>query len=133
MFINQIRKGDILVAKEMRSGLPYWPCGPVITIDGNMVVIKDGENMRSFRPEELWTVPGYCAYLEKELWNLRQQLNGRQGTKPANGNVATTLMSGFIVAIAEGKVNGAVLQEVAKELRNKGVTPAAPQELIGVL
>lgn len=124
--IDRIRKGDVLITEESVFGQLRLFYGPVVLIDDERkeVAIKLGEEMRSFPVSRLWTIPSFIA---------NRRTNDPQKPSPKYNSDKIQNLMGFVVALAEGKVNESTLQEIAEELKKQGAKPTAPQELLEVL
>ncbi len=95
-----------------------WVLGKVFFVDlqRNEIALKVRDEIRTFSPEELWLLPSRTGGTTTNAPPDRMQ----------------SLM-GFILSIARGEVNESALQEIADELKRRGATPTAPQELIETL
>ena len=95
-----------------------WVLGKVFFVDlqRNEIALKVRDEIRTFSPEELWLLPSRTGGTTTNAPPDRMQ----------------SLM-GFILSIARGEVNESALQEIADELKRRGATPTAPQELIEAL
>lgn len=117
--INTIRKGMVLISHEpdplwaeeprkkerMLFGVVYW-----IDYKKREVTLMMKNIQRVFKPENLWYLP-----YETEPINIKEKLMG------------------FIVGISTGQVGKIGLQQVAEELKQRGIGPIKAEELIKVL
>lgn len=122
----RVKKGDILITEEFQYGQTRLLYGPVFLIDfeRNEVAIQSGEDIRSFPPNKLWTIP---AFLSHKL--------GKETPKvlPPSANHATRVLAGFLKSVLEGNIDQANQKDVLEELKKKNLPETRIQAVYEVM